>query len=234
MPAEARTITPDDIVPAVTFGEERAARRAALSPKKKLRRVEVGPVATFYFECFETMLLQVQEMLYIEKGGEAQLADELSAYNPLIPQGSELVATVMFEIDDPVRRLAILRRLGGVERGMFIELGGERIEGIPTDDVERTTPDGKTSSVHFIRFAFTDGQKAKMRDPSVQVLVGIDHESYAHMAVLTPATREELAADFRPRAAGEVPGRPQSFSPSSCAGALATSSAASPSSPDTT
>jgi hypothetical protein len=196
MPASTRTITPVDIVSPEEFGASRAARRQAILPKKKLRRIEVGPVATFYFECFETMLLQVQEMLYIEKGGDAQLPEELSAYNPLIPQGSELVATVMFEIDEPLRRLAILRRLGGVERQMFIDLSGERLKGVPTDDVERTTPDGKTSSVHFVRFPFTEEQKAKMRDPSVQVMLGIDHENYAHLAVLSAATRKELAGDF--------------------------------------
>jgi hypothetical protein len=196
MPAADRKITPADIISSAEFGKQRKERRAALLPKKKLRRVEVGPVATFYFECFETMLLQVQEMLHIEKGGEAQIEDELSAYNPLIPQGSELVATVMFEIDDPMRRLSILRRLGGVERAMFIDIDGERIRGVPTDDVERTTPDGKTSSVHFIRFPFTAAQKAKIRDPRAQVLVGFDHENYAHMAMLSPATRAELAKDF--------------------------------------
>ncbi len=196
MPASSRTITPADILPAAEFSAQRKDRRAALMPKKKLRRIEVGPVATFYFECFDTMLLQVQEMLHIEKGGEAQLVDELEAYNPLIPQGSELIATVMFEIDDPLRRLTILRRLGGVEHAMFIDIAGERTKGVPTDDVERTTPDGKTSSVHFIRFAFTDAQKARMRDPAAQVLVGIDHEHYAHMALLSPALRAELAKDF--------------------------------------
>jgi len=196
MPADVRKITAADILPSAEFGAQRKERRAALIPKKKLRRVEVGPVATFYFECFDTMLLQVQEMLHIEKGGDAQLDDELSAYNPLIPQGSELIATVMFEIDDPMRRLSILRRLGGSEHAMFIDVDGDRVRGLPTDDVERTTPDGKTSSVHFIRFPFTPAQKAKMRDPKAQVIVGLDHENYAHMAVLSPATRAELAKDF--------------------------------------
>ncbi len=77
---------------------------------KRHRRLEVGPDCTFYFENFETMWNQVHEMLFIEKGGEAQIADELSAYNPLVPKGRELVATVMFEIDDPVRRAAFLIR----------------------------------------------------------------------------------------------------------------------------
>ena len=196
MPVKEKMITVADIVPDAEFGASRTQRRQAILPMKKLRRIDVGPVATFYFENFDTMLMQVQEMLYIEKGGEAQLADELEAYNPLIPQGSELVATVMFEIDEPMRRLSILRRLGGVEQTMFIDIDGERIKGAPTDDVERTTEDGKTSSVHFIKFPFTDAQKAKMRDPKAQILVGVDHEHYAHMAVLSPATRAELAKDF--------------------------------------
>lgn len=196
MPREAKAVTAADIVDAETFGKERAQRRAELLPVKKLRRVEVGPHATFYFENFDTMLLQIQEMLYIEKGGDEQLADELAAYNPLIPQGSELVATVMFEIDDPIRRLSILRRLGGVEHRMFVELDGERIAGIPTDDIERTTEDGKTSSVHFMKFPFSEVHTARMRDPKAQVLIGIDHENYAHMAVLSPASRAELAKDF--------------------------------------
>jgi hypothetical protein len=196
MPASERKITSVDIVSDADFARERKARRAALLPKKQLRRVEVGPSATFYFESFETMLLQVQEMLHIEKGGQAQLADELAAYNPLVPQGAELVATVMFEIDDPVRRLSLLRRLGGVEHAMFIEAGGDRVRGVPTDDIERTTEDGKTSSVHFVRFPFSAEQIAKFRDRSVQALVGIDHEHYAHMAALTPASRAELASDF--------------------------------------
>lgn len=197
MPAELRQITAEDIIPDEDFGRVRKQRRQAILPAKKLRRIEVGPVATFYFESFDTMLMQVQEMLYIERGGAEQLKDELCAYNPLVPQGDELIATVMFEIDDPVRRLSLLRRLGGIENAMFIEVDGERIGALPTDDIERTTEDGKTSSVHFMRFPFTDDQKAKIRDPKTQILVGFDHENYAHMAVLSPASRAELAKDFR-------------------------------------
>ena len=196
MPVQDRKITTADIIPDAAFGKVRKERRQALLPLKKLRRIEVGPVATFYFESFDTMLMQVQEMLFIEKGGAPQIDDELQAYNPLVPQGSELVATVMFEIDDPIRRLDILTRLGGVEHAMFIGVDGERIKGVPTDDVERTTEDGKTSSVHFMKFPFTDAQKAKMRDPAAQIVVGVDHEHYAHMAVLSPASRAELAKDF--------------------------------------
>jgi len=196
MPTTAHTITAADIISDAEFKAERNSRRQALLPIKKLRRVDVGPVSTFYFENYDTMLMQIQEMLLIEGGGEAQLADELTAYNPLIPQGDELIATVMFEINDERRRLDLLLRLGGVEHRMFFEVDGERIMGVPTDDTDRTTPDGKTSSVHFIRFGFSAEQKAKLRDPKAQILVGVDHDSYAHMAVMSPATRAELAKDF--------------------------------------
>jgi hypothetical protein len=142
------------------------------------------------------MLFQIQEMLLIEKGGEPQVADELAAYNPLIPQGSELVATVMFEIDDPVRRAAILNRLGGVEDHFFLQFGQEKVMGIPEGDIERTREDGKTSSIHFLRFGLKPGQAAVMRDPATQILVGCDHEGYAHLAALSPATRAELSRDL--------------------------------------
>jgi hypothetical protein len=135
-------------------------------------------------------------MLFIEKGGAAQLPDELAAYNPLIPQGSELVATVMFEIDDEVRREAMLAKLGGVEDCFFIQVGSDRAPGVPEGDVERTRDDGKTSSVHFLRFVLTPEQIARFRDPAIQILIGCDHEQYSHLAGLTPATRAELAKDF--------------------------------------
>lgn len=191
-----RTIGPEDILPFDTFAKERHARRAALLPVKRLRRVDVGPHATFYFETFETMLFQIQEMLHIERGGDAQIADELAAYNPLIPQGAELVATIMFEIDDPRRRADVLARLGGVEDCFFMQVGDEKVSGRPEGDVERTREDGKASSVHFVHFAFTPAQIARFRDPATQILVGVDHEGYAHMALLSPATRAELAKDF--------------------------------------
>jgi len=174
----------------------RKARRAQLLPVKQLRRVALGPWCTVYFECFETMLFQIQEMLLIEKGGPAQLADELEAYNPLIPQGSELVATVMFEIDDPVRREQVLGQLGGVEDHFFIQVGLDRSLGLPEGDIERTREDGKTSSVHFLRFPLSDEDKAAFGEASASVMIGCDHEHYAHMAVLSPATLGELAKDF--------------------------------------
>jgi len=196
MPADLRKVTPDDILPDAQFAKARAERRRALLPLKRLRRMELGPVCTVYFECFDTMLFQIQEMLLVEKGGAAQLPDELAAYNPLIPQGSELVATIMFEIDDPLRRAAILARLGRVEHCFFIQVGAEKLPGVPEGDQERTRDDGKASSVHFLRFPMSATAIAAFRDPAVTILIGCDHEAYAHMAVLTPATRAELSRDF--------------------------------------
>jgi hypothetical protein len=196
MPASQRRITKADIMPASEFGKERSERRKAMLPMKKLRRVEVGPHCTFYFESYETMWFQVQEMLLIEKGGDAQLQDELTAYNPMIPQGSELTATIMFEIDDARRRAAILGRLGGVEERFFLQVGGEKIPGAPEGDTDRTNEEGKASSVHFVRFSISEPHKKLFRDPAAQVMAGVDHEHYGHVAILSPATRAELAKDF--------------------------------------
>lgn len=191
-----REIKPTDILPMAEYSKQRADLRRAIVAKKKLRRLEVGTASTFYFECYETMLQQVQEMLFIEKGGEAQIADELEAYNPLIPNGSELVATVMFEVDDPIRRGRFLARLGGVENHMFIRVGTETMRGIPEDDQERTNEAGKASSVHFVHFPFTAEQVKAFKQANAQVLIGFDHPEYSHMAVMPEAIRHELAGDF--------------------------------------
>ncbi|WP_397415685.1 DUF3501 family protein [Phenylobacterium sp.] len=196
MPLAERRITPADLVPDAEFARVRRERRAALLPLKRLRRVDLGPLCTVYFESYETMLFQIQEMLLIEKGGADQVPDELAAYNPLIPQGSELVATVMFEIDDPVRRASILARLGGVEDTFFLRIGDERIAGLPEGDVERTRDDGKTSAIHFLRFALEPRHIAVFRDPATEILIGCGHERYSHLAGLSPATRAELSRDF--------------------------------------
>src|SRR5438128_1727912 len=130
MPAALRRIEPGDLMPDAEYAKLRQARRAALLPTKRLRRVHLGPYCTFYFESYETMLFQVQEMLLTEKGGAAQVPDELAAYNPLVPQGSELVATVMLEIEDPVQRARMLARLGGVEDRLFLQIGQDKVYGL--------------------------------------------------------------------------------------------------------
>ena len=192
-----RRIERADIMPMAEYEAGRKDRRKQLVAIKRHRRVEIGPVCTYYFENYETMWHQVQEMLYIEKGGEEQIEDELNAYNPLIPQGRELVATVMFEIDDPVRRKAFLSKLGGVEETAFIEIDGvDRIVGKPEEDVDRTTADGKASSVQFIHFPVTDAQAEAMKVPATRVVIGFTHPHYSHMAVLTEEVRAALAADL--------------------------------------
>ena len=189
-------IAREDIMDIEVYGRERPERRKRLTEVKRNRRLEVGPFATFYFESFETMLHQIHEMLYIEKGGEEQIADELAAYNPLIPNGSELVATVMFEIDEPVRRATALAKLGGVEETVTIKIGDQVVKGVPEADIDRTTAAGKASAVQFIHFPFTKEAIAAFREPGAQVLVGFDHPQYGHMAVMPEAVRAALAEDF--------------------------------------
>jgi hypothetical protein len=195
MPAKTE-ITRADILPLDEFAKIRKTKRQELVDIKKNRRVEVGPVATFYFENYQTMWWQVHEMLFIEKGGEEQIPDELAAYNPLIPKGHELVCTVMFEIDEPVRRANFLARLGGVEETAFLEFGGETVAGAPEADVDRTSEEGKASSVQFIHFAFTDAQVRKFAAAGTQVVIGFRHPQYAHMTVMPEAVRATLAGDF--------------------------------------
>ena len=139
---------------------------------------------------------QIHEMLYIEKGGGEQIADELAAYNPLIPQGRELVATVMFEIDDPRRRAAFLSKLGGVEETMFIEVAGEKIMSKPEADVDRTTADGKASSVQFVHFPMSEAAATAFKTPGTRAVLGISHVDYGHMAVIPEPIRAALARDL--------------------------------------
>jgi len=191
-----RRIEPSVIISLAEYGAQRAERRKRMTEIKKDRRLEVGPFATFYFESYDTMLHQVQEMLFIEKGGAEQLPDELAAYNPLIPQGSELVATVMFEIDDPIRRARVLSMLGGVEHKGFLRIGADTIRGVAEDDQDRTREDGKASSVQFMRFPFTAAQIEAFRSGAGDVIVGFDHANYGHMAVMPLPVRRALSADF--------------------------------------
>jgi hypothetical protein len=191
-----RQLTREDIMPPAEYAATRSEQRKRITEVKRHRRVEVGPFATFYFENYETMRHQVQEMLHIEQGGEAQIEDELAAYNPLIPQGKELVATVMFEIDDPARRDSVLAGLGGIEDHVFLDIAGERIRGEPDPTRENTSPEGKASSVQFLRFPFTDKQIARFKTSGAQVIAGFDHPNYGHMAMLPEPVRAALAEDF--------------------------------------
>lgn len=195
MPRENRIITDSDILPLAEWAKVRVAHRKALSERKKNRRVSIGPHATLLFENWDTMWYQVQEMLWIEKGGAEQLPDELAAYNPMIPQGSELTATLMFGISDEMKRRAFLAELGGVENHISISIGGDRIRAVAEEDLDRTTADGKTSSVHFLHFPFSAEQIEKFRRGG-DILVRIDHPRYGHAAIVNDAMRAELEGDF--------------------------------------
>lgn len=194
-----RIITPQDIIPTADYLKIRASKRMEMVAWKKNRRCEIGPVATCLFESFETMLYQVQEMLAIEKGGDEQLVDELAAYNPMIPQGKELTATVMFEIDDPYRRSKFLEKLGGIEETLFIQFGEHKIFASPETDVDRTSADGKASSVHFVHFHFNDEQIAQFPIAS-QVMLGFTHPQYPHLMVIPDHIKQSLNSDFSPQA----------------------------------
>ena len=194
--AKKHAITRADIIDPAAYAKDRREYKKRVTEMKRDRRVEVGPFVTFYFENYDTMWHQIHEMLYIEKGGEQQIADELEAYNPLIPQGAELSATVMIEIEDAMRRARVLATLGGIEQKMFIQVGGERVAGVPDPTRENTSPEGKASSVQFLRFPFTAAQVKAFKTPGAQVLVGIDHENYGHIAVMPERVRSALERDF--------------------------------------
>ena len=196
MPREKREIQKEDIMPLDVYIEKRRELRKSIVDYKKNRRVALGPYATFYFESYETMLAQVQEMLYIEKGGDEQLQDELSAYNPLIPNGKELTATLMFEIDNPISRAAFLGKVGGIEETVFMKIDGEKIKAVPEEDVDRTSAEGKASSVQFIHFNFTDDQIKKFQSNSSEIELGIDHKEYSHSTKLSKENIASLSADF--------------------------------------
>ena len=178
------------------YAKNRKKIRKELVEFKKNRRISLGPYATFYFESFETMVAQIQEMLHIEKGGDEQLKDELIAYNPLVPNGKELTATLMFEIDNPISRGAFLGKVGGIEEKIYMKIDNEAVKAVPENDVDRTSSEGKASSVQFIHFKFNDGQIKKFKSGNLSIEIGIDHKEYAHTTKLTEDNVKSLSADF--------------------------------------
>ena len=196
MPKEKREIQKQDILPLDLYTKQRKELRKNIVEFKKYRRISLGPYATFYFESYETMLAQIQEMLYIEKGGEGQLKDELEAYNPLIPNGKELIATLMFEIDNPVSRATFLGKVGGIEEKVFMKIDGDIVNAVPEEDVDRTSAEGKASSVQFIHFKFNEQQIEKFKSGLKEVEVGINHSEYSHTTKLSNLSVKSLSADF--------------------------------------
>ena len=196
MSKEKRQIEKEDLLPSDVYAKSRKQIRKDLVEFKKDRRIALGPYATFYFESFETMVAQVQEMLHIEKGGDEQLKDELIAYNPLVPNGKELTATLMFEIDNPILRAAFLGKVGGIEEKIFMKINDEIVKAVPEEDVDRTSAEGKASSVQFIHFKLNDDQISKFKSDSTTIELGIDHKEYTHTTKLAENSVKSLCADF--------------------------------------
>ena len=196
MSKELKKIQKEDLLPKEIYEKNRKQLRKELVIFKKNRRIALGPYATFYFENFETMLAQVQEMLYIEKGGEEQLKDELEAYNPLVPNGKELIATLMFEIDNPKKRSEFLGKLGGVEEKVFMKIDNEIIYADPEKDVDRTSSEGKASSVQFVHFVLNNEIIKKFKENNTPIELGIDHKEYSHTTKLTEKNIKNLSSDF--------------------------------------
>jgi len=196
MSKEKKQIEKEDLLPSDVYAKSRKQIRKDLVEFKKDRRIALGPYATFYFESFETMVAQIQEMLHIEKGGDEQLKDELIAYNPLVPNGKELTATLMFEIDNPISRGAFLGKVGGIEKKIFMKIDNEIVKALPEDDVDRTSTEGKASSVQFVHFKLNDDQINKFRLDGANIELGIDHKEYVHTTKLTEDNVKSLSADF--------------------------------------
>ena len=196
MSKEKKQVEKEDLMSADIYAERRKQIRKNLVEFKKNRRIALGPYATFYFESFETMVAQIQEMLHIEKGGDEQLKDELTAYNPLVPNGKEFTATLMFEIDNPISRGAFLGKVGGIEKKIFMKIDNEVVKSAPEEDVDRTSAEGKASSVQFIHFKFSNNQIEKFKSGSASIELGIDHNEYSHITKLTENNIKSLLLDF--------------------------------------
>ncbi|MBM3468840.1 MAG: DUF3501 family protein [Alphaproteobacteria bacterium] len=188
--------TKEDFLHLEDFTKIRAQKRQEILKIKEARRVPLGPDATLFFENADTLWWQIQEMLYIEKGGDAQIEDELLAYNSLLPQGQELVATFMIEIDDPLRRAKVLNILGGVEHHLFLRFGGHIINAQPEEDPNRTTESGKTSAVHFVHWPFTKEQINVFSQPSQDIIIEIKHPQFSYKTLVSESVRSSLQNDF--------------------------------------
>ena len=196
MPRNARTITADDIMAIEQYDLIRKEKKAEAIERKKLSRLSVGPNAVILFENWDSMWLQIQEMLRIEKGGPEQVADELAAYDPMVPKGSELTATVLFEVADPDQRDKFLRTIGNVEDHISIRLGDHVIKARPEGDIQRTREsDGKASAVHFFHFDFPAEAIAAWKSGEGQAMVVIDHPAYGHAALIGKNTRDFLSRE---------------------------------------
>ncbi len=186
-----------DLLSLERYARERIDFRARVIARKKDRQIGVGPHTTWLFEDRLTVQYQVQEMLRTERIFEAEgIADELAAYNPLIPDGRNWKVTLLIEFTDPDIRKTQLEKLRGIEDRCWIDVAGcERLFAIADEDLERAN-ETKTSAVHFLRFELTDSMVAKLKAGGA-IAVGIDHPDYTHeIAQLTPNVHAALLSDL--------------------------------------
>ena len=178
------------------YAEKRQEFRAQVMAHKRNRKVAIGPHATLYFEDRLTMQYQVQEMLRVERIFEADaIEEELAAYNPLIPDGSNWKATFMIEYEDPDERRDALERLVGIEDKVWVQVGAQdRVYAIADEDLDRSAAH-KTSSVHFLRFQLTPAMAAEVK-AGAQVRAGIDHPEYGHQVDVEASVRDAMASDL--------------------------------------
>jgi len=190
-------LTRDSLYSLEEYSNVRKDFRTKVLAHKKDRQVNIGPNATLYFEDALTMQYQVQEMLRIEKIFEADgIEEELEAYNPLIPDGSNWKATFMVEFADPEERKVALQRLVGIEDRVWVQVTGfGKVFAIADEDLDRSTND-KTSAVHFLRFELTDAMIAAARE-GANLAMGIDHQKYNYtIGSISDAVRKSLVGDF--------------------------------------
>jgi hypothetical protein len=192
-----KKLTPQDLMTLETYARERPAFRSKVIAHKKTRTVGVGPNSTWLFEDRLTIHYQVQEMLRTERIFEPEgIADELQAYNPLIPDGRNWKVTLLIEFADPATRPAELAKLIGIEDRCYVQVADfDRVFAIADEDLEREN-DTKTSSVHFLRFELSDAMVAALRGGS-RLVVGIDHPNHTQSNdSIADETRKALIADF--------------------------------------
>ena len=186
-----------DLMTLEQYARERPTFRTRVIAHKKARKVPVGPNTTWLFEDRLTIQYQVQEILRTERIFEPEgIADELEAYNPLIPDGRNWKVTLLVEFPDPTTRPQHLARLKGIEDRCYVQVADfSRVYAIADEDLERENEE-KTSSVHFLRFELTDAMVAALRS-GARLVIGIDHANYTHANdALAETTRKALLADF--------------------------------------
>jgi hypothetical protein len=192
-----KPLAPSDLLGLEHYARERSAIRARMIVHRAQRRLMLGAHCSWSFEDRETIRYQVQEMLRAERIFEpAGIAGELAAYNPLVPGGSELKATLLIEYPDEVERARRLIELRGLERACWLQVAGhERVLAVADEDMEREN-DEKTSAVHFLRFAFTPAMIAGLKG-GAGLAAGISHPAYLQeIAAIPAALRQSLLADF--------------------------------------